>query len=175
MASDYDQTISPAFNLFTAKVQEACSRHVQGVKLREAGRGFFGKSTGVAQQMGKAMIADNVRLAQELIRELDQIISTGGTDVPADATDTLAEPFAKMLRFPGELPVSSATDYLGGEGGLDGIALVRIKFVWNTARIGLEQEFSPMVRKHRPRQQAKARFGPVIELNAQGQPLEPRP
>lgn len=156
MASDYDQTISRAFALLTAKVQEARMRQVQGVKLRQAGRGFLGKSTGDAQQLGQAMIADNVGLAQELIRELDRIISTGGADVPADAAEKLAEPFAEMLRFLGELPVTSAKDYLGGEGGLNGIALVRIKMVWNTARIGLEQEFTLMVRKHRAGQQAKA-------------------
>src|SRR4051812_12325928 len=113
MAHGYDEMIERAFNLFTAKVQDARSRHVQETKLKQAGRGYIGKSSGDAQLLGKAIVATNAKLAEDLIQSLDRIISTGGTDVPANAAENLTDHFTGVLHFIGELPINSAREYLG--------------------------------------------------------------
>jgi hypothetical protein len=151
----YGEMIDRSFTLLSEKAQEACRRSVQHIKVQQAARGYVGKSSGDAQKLGKAIITSNVQLAEKLISSLDEIISTGGADVPADAAENLADTFSGALVYLGDLPLICVRDYLGDENSMRTAVVARIRSVWNTARIELEQEFAMMVRRRRASRQPR--------------------
>lgn len=176
MAYEYERMLSRAFDIFTAKVVDACAKNILQVKLDQAAQGYVGISTGVAQQIGKAIIQSNLVLAKELIREIDRLVSIGGDDVPPNAAEKLTGHFSGVLIYLGELPVKAARDYLQHDGGFARSALVRIQAEWSTVRIELDQEFGLMVRKNRshrsPSENAKTVARPASRsINSQVRPV----
>ncbi len=149
MDFDYNKTISRTFDIFTARVQEVRIRHVRETTLKQAGRGFIGKSTGDAQLLGVAMVESFKALTLELVRELDRIISTGGNDIPREPAEKMADAFRGFLYFLGKVTMKSVQDYLGNDFGMAGPALMRVEMAWNNTKVELEHEFALLVRKHR--------------------------
>lgn len=149
MAYEYGKMLDSARAILESRVTTGSRRLLQEARAKEALQGFIGRSTGQAQQLGRALIASHAEVTKQFIMELDRLLATGGDDVPVNAVEIVTAMFAGVPAYLESVLLSTVREYLGDFDGMNHAVKARLLAQWNEIRIELDQEFGLMVRKHR--------------------------